>query len=232
MLLRFAELPSTNDEVMRRASEGAGEGLWVLTDVQTRGRGRQGRDWSNAQGGNFFGSTLIRVQRDDPPAQTLAFVAGVAAREALAKHAPATALKWPNDLLIDGRKLAGILLERRDETIVAGFGINLASHPSDTETPATDLRSAIGVTIAPELFCETLAESLSAWLIRWRGQGFAPVREAWLANCTGLGQRIRARLPQETLTGLFSDIASDGALILQLDNGSQRVVHAADVFGL
>src|SRR5438093_256869 len=125
---------STNDEVALFAREGAPEGLWLRAEQQTGGRGRQGRTWLSPPG-NLYASTLVRLTAGDPPAATLSLVAGVALHQVTQAYAPEVPLqlKWPNDLLANGAKLAGILLERHEDAVIAGFGVNLAEYPTDLE---------------------------------------------------------------------------------------------------
>ncbi|WP_443208552.1 biotin--[acetyl-CoA-carboxylase] ligase [Sphingomonas sp. PAMC 26621] len=139
-------------------------------------------------------------------------------------------LKWPNDLLIDGAKISGILLERTGDAIVVGIGVNLAHHPTNTDRLATSL-AAHGATPDPADFAETLADSFARWLGIWRGQGLAPVRSRWLERAHPIGTALTARLPDGSATdGLFNGLDSDGALILRLADGTARVIHAGDVF--
>lgn len=139
-------------------------------------------------------------------------------------------LKWPNDLLIDGAKLSGILLERSGDAVVIGFGVNLAHHPQALDRPATSL-AAQGAAPDPALFAETLAEGFSRWLARWRGEGIAPVRDRWLARAHPPGTALTARLAEgAAIDGLFDGLDSTGALILRLADGGRRVIHAGDVF--
>ena len=139
-------------------------------------------------------------------------------------------LKWPNDLLIDGAKISGILLERTGDAIVVGIGVNLAHHPTDTDRRATSL-TAHGATPDPADFAETLADTFARWLSIWRGQGIAPVRSRWLERAHPVGTALTARLPDGSATdGLFNGLDGDGALILRLADGTARVIHAGDVF--
>lgn len=213
------------------AAGGAGEGLWLRAHRQTSGRGRQGRHWVSPAG-NLFASTLVRMRPTDPAAATLALVAAVALEEAVSVFLPGgrVTLKWPNDLLVDGAKLSGILLERSGDAVVIGFGANLAHHPDDLDRPATSI-AAHGTAPDPHVFVETLAESFARWLGRWRGEGLGPVRERWLARAHPRGTALTARLSDgEAVDGLFDGLDSQGALILRLADGAARVIHAADVF--
>jgi len=139
-------------------------------------------------------------------------------------------LKWPNDVLVDGAKLSGILLERTDDAVVIGMGVNLAHHPDLPDRPTTSL-AAHGTPVEAGEFAETLAESLARWLARWRSEGLAPVRQRWLDRAHPIGTALTARLPDGTAhDGLFDGLDGDGALILRLADGDRRVIHAADVF--
>jgi BirA family biotin operon repressor/biotin-[acetyl-CoA-carboxylase] ligase len=139
-------------------------------------------------------------------------------------------LKWPNDLLIDGAKVSGILLERTDDAVVIGVGVNLAQSPVLPDRPTTNLADH-GASVEPGTFLETLAASFDRWLGRWRGEGLAPIRQRWLERAHPVGTALTARLPDgEAIDGLFVGLDTDGALILRVASGERRVIHAADVF--
>jgi len=169
---------------------------------------------------------LVRLRAGDPPAPTLALVAAVALHEVAAIYAPGTRIKWPNDLLFDGAKLAGILLERHGDAVIVGFGVNLAHHPAVVDSPATSLAALAGTAPEPSLFLEILARNFSRWLPIWRERGLAPVRAAWLAAAHPLG----TALVTGECEGLFEGLDESGALRLRLADGSLRVIHAGDVF--
>lgn len=210
------------------ARSGASEGLWLRAERQTQGKGRQGRAWASPEG-NLYISTLVRVRPGEPSPATLALVAAVALEEAVALFGVPPMLKWPNDLLVSGAKLSGILLERIDDAVILGFGVNLAHHPTDTDRPATSI-AAHAPAPDPEVFAETLAEIFARWLSRWR-DGIAPIRERWLARAHPIGTALTARLADGTsVDGLFDGLTSDGALSLRLADGSHRAIHAGDVF--
>ena len=238
------------------ARSGVVEGVWLRAERQSSGRGRMGREWVSPVG-NFYGSTVVRLRPSDPVAASLAFAAAVALEEAVSTFlcscegrslgsssgTPGTlgsclrrstagglALKWPNDLLLDGAKLSGILLERTDDAVVIGMGVNLAHHPDLPDRPTTSL-AANATPVDPAQFAETLAESFARWLARWRGEGLAPVRTRWLERAHPIGTALTARLPDgSAIDGLFHGLDGDGALILRLADGTARVIHAADVF--
>lgn len=241
----LAETGSTNADLIHLARTGAEEGLWLRAERQTAGRGRLGRDWVSPVG-NLHASTLVRLRATDPAAPTLALVAAVALEETVALFlrdggTPASSsssgrdgtglrLKWPNDLLLDGAKLSGILLERAEDAVVIGIGVNLAHHPDLPDRPTTSL-AAHGATVDPAMFLETLAESVARWLARWRTEGLAPVRQRWIDRAHPIGTALTVRLPDGGATdGLFDGLDADGALILRLASGERRVIHAADVF--
>lgn len=209
----------------------ASEGQWLRAERQTAGRGRLGRPWVSPAG-NCYASTVVRLRPADPPAATLAFVAAVALDEAVRVYLPAVGgltLKWPNDLLVEGAKLSGMLLERTGDTVVLGIGVNLAHHPDLPDRGTTSL-TAHGVEVAPDAFLETLAEAFSRWLGRWRGDGFTVVRRRWLERAHGIGTPLTARLPHGgSITGLFDGLDADGALLLRLADGTRHVMHAGDV---
>lgn len=225
MIRTVAETGSTNDDLAARARDGAAEGAWLRAERQTAGKGRHGRAWQSPPG-NFYASTIVRLQPGDPPAPTLALVAAVALHEVVAAHAPQVRIKWPNDLLADGAKLSGILLERQGDAVIIGFGVNLAHHPQDTDRPATSLAALAGVTTDPEAFLEMLAEAFARWIARWRSEGIDPVRRHWLAAAHPVG----APLSTSEGEGLFDGLDEDGALRLRLADGTLRVIHAGDVF--
>ncbi|WP_293991629.1 biotin--[acetyl-CoA-carboxylase] ligase [Sphingomonas sp.] len=225
-----AETGSTNADIIALAATGLEEGVWLRAERQTSGRGRQGRAWVSDTG-NLYASTLVRPRPSDPPAATLALVAAVALEEAVGAYIMGAAvLKWPNDLLIDGAKLSGILLERAGEAVVIGFGVNLAHHPTDTDRVATSL-AAYDVAVDPVDFIETLADAFGRWVERWRGEGIDVVRRRWMTRAHSIGAALTARLPDgSAIDGLFDGLDSDGALILRLADGTRRVIHAGDVF--
>ncbi|MBO9712074.1 MAG: biotin--[acetyl-CoA-carboxylase] ligase [Sphingomonas sp.] len=216
--------------MLELARSGAAEGLWLRAERQTAGRGRQGRDWESPAG-NLYASTLVRVRDGEPPAATLALVAAVALDETVRLFAPELplSLKWPNDLMVNGAKLSGILLERAGDGVVVGFGVNLAHHPEGMLRATTSIAAHAPAPDA-QVFAEALAEVFARWLSRWR-EGIAPVRERWLARAHPRGTALTARLSDgNSVDGLFEGLDSQGALILRLAGGETRAIHAGDVF--
>jgi BirA family transcriptional regulator, biotin operon repressor / biotin---[acetyl-CoA-carboxylase] ligase len=225
MLSTVAETGSTNDDVAAMARAGAAEGLWLRAERQSGGKGRQGRGWASPPG-NLYASTLVRLQPGDPPAATLALVAAVALHEVCSLYAPTIVIKWPNDLMAGGAKLAGILLERGGEAVVIGFGANLAHHPSGLDRPVTSIAALAGTAPDAGAVVEALAEGFARWLRRWRGEGLAPVRDRWLAAAHPIGTALSAGGKE----GLFDGLDHDGALRLRLPDGSVQLIHAGEVF--
>jgi len=229
-----AETGSTNADMLFLARDGAEEGLWLRAERQSAGRGRLGRAWVS-EPGNLYATTLVRLRPADPGPASLALVAAVALHQTVAVFLPAdrpACLKWPNDLLLDGAKLSGILLERSGDAVVIGVGVNLAHHPHLPDRATTSLAAA-GAPVAAATFAEVLAEAFGRWLAIWRGQGLAVIRDAWLAAAHPIGTALTVRLPDgATLDGLFGGLDGDGALILRLASGERHVIHAADVFVL
>lgn len=223
---------STNADLIALASSGVEEGLWLRAEQQSGGRGRHGRAWVSPEG-NLYTSTLVRLRPSDPPPATLALVAAVALDEAMRAWLPDTvplAIKWPNDLLIGGAKLSGILLERSGDAVVIGIGVNLAHYPDLPDRPATSL-AAHGAAVDAASFLETLVDAFARWLGKWRGEGLASIRARWSERAHPSGTALTARLSDGSATdGLFERLNSDGALILRLADGTTRVIHAADVF--
>ena len=192
-----------------------------------------GRDWVSPSG-NLYASTIARLLPDDPPASSLAFVAGLAAHETIKLIAPDVAilLKWPNDVLsAKGEKLCGILLERSGDAIIAGFGINLISHPADIGRPVSDLGALGANPPAAQAVCEILADQFASRLQQWRQQPLANLLRAWEAAAHPNGTALRVNLPDgEQIDGLFAGLSDDGALRLRLADGEIRAIHAADIF--
>jgi len=223
-LAAFDEIGSTNDEAKRLAAGGVAEGQVVWAKRQSAGRGREDRSWDSADG-NLFCSILLRP---GGPVPELSFAAGIAAAEALFDGG--VSLKWPNDVLLNGRKVAGILLEGSADWMVIGIGINLVSHPEGTPFPATSLQAETGRIEQPAAILENLCMRLASWYRLWKGNGFAPVREAWLGYAHPPGTELIARTPTSTTKGRFKDLDEDGTLILETPDGRLHRVAAGDVY--
>jgi BirA family transcriptional regulator, biotin operon repressor / biotin---[acetyl-CoA-carboxylase] ligase len=209
------------------ADQGAVEGEWLVALAQKAGKGRQGRQWQSVAG-NFFGSTLVALRPGDPPAPALSLAAGLALIEAVEAVAPDASLllKWPNDLMLGGAKLAGILLERSGDRIVAGFGVNLAFAPA-IEGRAT---ISLGGAITSQAFAPMLAASFARILAAWRASEPASFARAWLERAHAIGTPLEVHVnTNERVTGTFEGIEPDGAMRLRLGDGRIEVVRAGDV---
>jgi BirA family biotin operon repressor/biotin-[acetyl-CoA-carboxylase] ligase len=231
------ELDSTNAEARRRAEAGEAGPLWITAARQSAGRGRRGRAWST-QSGNLAATLLTTT--DAPPAEAaqLSFVAALAAADlADTCLGPGAArLKWPNDVLVHGRKAVGILVEsglRADGRLwlAVGIGVNLAHFPDDVDRPATSFAEHMaGRPPKPLDALEVLATRFEIWRKLWATQGFAPVAAGWTSRAHGLGQPCEARLPNRTVSGVAEGLDSDGALRLRLQDGALERITAGDVF--
>jgi len=235
-LLELDEIDSTNEEARRRAVAGEQRPLWIAASRQSAGRGRRGREWQSSPG-NLFATLLLRPEKPAGECAQLSFIAALAVSDMLAQFAPhaSLALEWPNDVLVSGRKIAGILLESESGAdgmaawLAVGVGVNLAIFPEDTEFPAISL-AALGAALpAPKDALLHLAAAFAKWYEVWRAAGFAPVREGWLARASGLGSRIRVRLANEEIIGVFQGIDESGALLLGLPGGLTRAIAAGEV---
>ena len=225
---------STNAHALRLGAPAAP--AWVLAQEQTAGRGRRARAWASPRG-NFHASLLLAP--DEPPA-TIAlrsFAASLALRDAfetLTGTPQAFALKWPNDVLCNGAKIAGILLEANLPCLAIGIGVNLIAAPDpalleEGATPPTTLLAATGLRVTPEAFLDALAPAYQHWESLFQTQGFAPLRAAWLSHAARLGEPIRARTGSETHHGTFRGLDDTGALLLQTPQGL-KPIPAAEVF--
>ena len=237
--VRLGTVGSTNDEAARLAEQGAADGTLVTAEIQTAGRGRRSRDWHSPRG-NLYLSLIARPACAPHRASQLSFAAAVALGDALSPLLPAgveVAYKWPNDVLLNGRKAAGLLLEastvgERVAWVVVGVGVNVANHPESVgegALPATSLAAA-GARATPEDVAEAFAARFAMWRGRWETEGFEPVRAAWLARAFGLGRRVTVNLDGERFEGDFEAIDADGALLAALPSGERRRVTAAQVF--
>jgi BirA family biotin operon repressor/biotin-[acetyl-CoA-carboxylase] ligase len=231
-----AEIGSTNDAVKQRATEGAEAGLVLRADRQLSGRGRRGRSWTS-EPGNLYVSILLRPDKPATEAATLGFVAALAIGNLVrALVMQKVTLKWPNDVLVGGAKISGILLESggpdpaRPDWLVLGMGVNLRHHPDGTLYPTTDLIAAGGPALPPDRALELLLSEFRPLYRAWADGGFAALRDEWLRHAEGLGARIVAKLGGEEMAGTFAGIESDGTLLLATDTGVTRRIAAGDIF--
>jgi|DewCreStandDraft_4_1066084.scaffolds.fasta_scaffold00150_18 BirA family biotin operon repressor/biotin-[acetyl-CoA-carboxylase] ligase len=237
-LERHASLPSTNDRARTAAELGAPEGLWILADEQTAGRGRLGRSW-RSPAGNFHGSLLLRPDRPLAECATLSLVAALAvaeAVEALTAGRLRPRVKWPNDVLVGRAKFAGILPEAIGgadgscDALILGIGVNLAHHPEDLGRPATSLPALGEPAPRVEIFLEALCGPLGARYAAWREGGFAAVREAWLARAVGLGQPVRLAVGGVVHEGRLADLGRDGSILLESPMGCLERFGTGELF--
>ena len=231
---------STNAEAFRQAPHLTGP-CWFLAAEQTAGRGRRARAWSSPRG-NFYGTLLLHPT--EPPQQVAlrSFAAALALREALAAATGTTAgltLKWPNDVLMNGGKVAGILLESQGtgqgiSALAIGIGVNLIAHPDPAlveagAVPPVSVLSETGIRLSPEAFLAHLAPAYARWEAAFVAEGFAPLRAEWLAHAARLGERIVARTGTQTREGVFETVDAEGNLVLRMGDLT-LAIPAAEVF--
>ncbi len=223
---------STNVDMLALAEQGAPEGLWLRAERQSGGKGRMGREWASPVG-NLYASGLVRLRPTDPPAPTLAFVAAVALEQHLRTIAPAVPfqIKWPNDVMVDGAKLSGILLERAGSAIVIGIGVNLASYPELANRKTTSLSGLTMKDHDPAAFLDGLAKAFAQSVSLWREEGVAAILSHWEYRAHRVGTALTVSLPDGTsLDGTYDGLCNDAALRLRMANGSVQIIHAGDVF--
>jgi len=236
--LRFIHLKSvasTQDEARARYQSGDRGPLWVRADIQTQGRGRRERNWVSHTGN--LTATMLLPNTTDPSQSALhGFAASLAIADTLAAYAPKRpiTLKWPNDVLIGGAKISGLLIEREAKSLLFGIGLNLVSHPDDTPYPTTHLLAEVDAEALTdhgprptdvEGFLALLSKNVMQRIETLRRVGFEPIRLDWLARAHHVGKIVTVN----GLTGTFTDLAPDGALCLTLADGTTTRVHAGDV---
>ncbi len=236
-LVSLDAVGSTNVEALQLARRGDCGPVWVTAARQTAGRGRRGSAWSS-EPGNLYASLLVTDVAPPPHLPELCFVVALAVRDAICSVAPALApvlkLKWPNDLLLDGAKIVGILIEAErvgDATAtVIGIGINCAHHPQDTPYAATSL-GAHDAVITPAQMFKALSSAMIERIAMWnRGDRFAAIREEWLSCAAGIGGDIVVRLPNRQLSGKFESLDQAGRLMLRMPQGHLEAITAGEVF--
>lgn len=230
----LASVDSTNTRAKTMAAEGAPAGTLIVAHTQTAGRGRHGNSWQSMDG-NLFASVILRPDISAADVGQLSFLIAVALAETLSGLLPADAqmgLKWPNDILINHQKCAGILLESEASGaaklpwVVAGLGVNLAAAPDG----AIALPQAGAGVLTPEAFLDRFEPVLAQWYGRWQQDGFAPVQAAWMMHAINRGKEIRVRLTREELGGVFEGIDNTGALQLRLSDSSLRLISSGEVY--
>ena len=225
-LVRLGRVDSTQTVAFALAADGAADRTVVVAQAQTAGRGRHGRLWLDEPGASLLTSIILRPRLEPARLPTLSLAAGVAVVEALERVTGLKPrLKWPNDVLVDGRKLAGILLESRigpSPLVVLGIGVNLAQRvfPADLAERATSVRLATGRRVDADALLTALLESLDAWRTRLETEGWAPIRERWRALTETLGRRVSI----DSVEGVAVDVDEDGALIVAEGDVRRRVV--------
>lgn len=237
-LVALDTVESTNDEAARRAREGAEDGTLVWAREQTKGRGRMGRGFASPRG-NLFLSLVLRPDCGVAQAAELSFVAALAVGDAIGSVGPPLAevrYKWPNDVLLNERKVSGILLESHLtpqgtlEWLVLGVGVNVVSHPDNTSYPATNLRfEGAGSDVDDSLVLQSFCRHFLSWTNRWLEDGFAPVRQRWRSHAKGMGQAVQVVLGSETVRGIFAEVDERGGLVLETETGGRRTITAGDV---
>lgn len=242
-LLSYQELDSTNEEAKRLAEGGAAHGAFIWALQQTDGKGRRGREWVS-QDGNLFTSVLLSPDCELALLPQLSFVASVAVFDSVA---PLVQLnhpvhcKWPNDLLVNHKKLAGILLESfetfesadlRKRWVVIGLGMNIEHFPQDVEFPATSLKEAGVELVSAKIILSRFVHHFIHWYSQWEEQGFEPIQKYWRENCLGIGQKICVRSHEDEKEGIFEDLDADGNLLLRCQQGELHKISSGDVFPL
>ncbi len=234
----FDAIGSTNDEALAQVQAGGVSAHWAVAREQTAGRGRSGRTWSSPPG-NLYASLALANPCAPSRAAQLGFVAGLALHHAVTDVTGLTAdrlmIKWPNDLVLDRAKLAGLLVEgsvlQGTSYAVIGMGVNCATHPTDTPYAATDLATA-GAGVSVAMLFERLSARMAEALVLWdRGEQFALIRKSWLTRAAGRGETIRVRQGDSAREGIFRDIDAEGRLLLEGEGGLETVL-AGDVFFL
>ncbi len=228
----FPTLDSTSLEAKRRAALGEGGPLWIVALKQTAGYGRRGTEWLQEEG-DIAATFLFRAEATQERLPELSFVAALALADAVRRFAPRAdiSFKWPNDLLIGGAKIAGILLELVGEIplIALGCGVNVVTAPKGLAYPATRLLDFLGGPApAPRQFVETLDETFAFRRRQWAGEGFGAIRTEWLDRAAGLGRALRVETPAGVVEGVFEDLDISGALIVS-SNGERRTIAAGMV---
>jgi len=239
-VFHVAEIDSTNRGLIDLGKAGAEHGTVLVADHQTRGRGKGSRAWFSKPSGSLCVSVLIRTGRPIEEAPQLTLLGAVALWEAIAVHTGVTAgIKWPNDLLVDGRKICGILAEAHGnpagalDFVVLGFGLNLAieqaEFPEELRGSAASLSKLAGRPIDPIGFLDGFLASLKVWLPLWEAVGVASFATTWTRHAEHLGQMVLITDGDEPITARLLGLADDGALRILDETGTARLVHSGDI---
>jgi len=236
-LHRFDEIDSTNTEAKRLAAEGAPEFTVVLAGAQSAGRGRRGRAWASPPG-NLYSSVVLRPEATPLQGAQVSFVAALAVSDVARGLLPpmaAIACKWPNDVIVNGHKISGILLESsatagRLDWLVLGVGINVRHHPGFAGAyPSSTLADEGAADVDVDSLAALYLDALAGWYGKWRREGFGAVRAAWLDRALGLHGPAVVRLERDAIEGRFVDLDPSGALVVQTPSGERVTVAAGDV---
>lgn len=240
-LLSYDVIDSTNEEAKRLAEGGGSHGAVIWAKRQTAGRGRMGREWVSPEG-NLFVSILLAPEMDLSHCSQLSFIAAVATAEtleAMVSEPKDISCKWPNDILLRGKKLGGILLEsfviKHEEGaekrwLTVGVGINIDSYPEHVMYPATCLREAGVELVSAKIVLSRFIFNFIHHYDAWREKGFKPIQKAWLKRAYNVGKPIEVMMGDEAIAGTFDTIDEQGQLLVKLANGKIQPVHAGDVF--
>jgi BirA family transcriptional regulator, biotin operon repressor / biotin---[acetyl-CoA-carboxylase] ligase len=235
----FHSLDSTNTKAYQLAMDGAGEGEVIIAESQEKGKGRMGRQWFSPPFVNLYLSIILRPKILPHQASLMTLMAAIATTDAIQKYSGlAPSIKWPNDILLQDRKVAGLLNEILSETdrihfMILGIGVNLnmdkKTFPKEIRARATSLKIETGQTVSRKAFLQTLLQELEDWYTVFLKKGSFSVLNAWRDRTQIKGRQIKVVFPGETLKGVAVDIDSDGALILRTRDGSRRRILAGDV---
>ena len=238
-ILFFDEVDSTNDVAMQRGASGMAEGLVVLSEGQSHGKGRMGRTWVSPKNVNIYISILLRPDISPQYAPVMTMMSAISTARAITEVTGLeTTIKWPNDILIDRKKVSGILTEMNAEQerinyIVAGIGINVNMNkqdfPEDLRMPATSLAECLGKRVDRMNLLFTLIKILEQDYEELKNDGIKSIFRRWRKGCDILNRRIEVSLPDEKITGVAEDLTPEGGLVMRLDNREKRIIYAGDV---
>ena len=235
-LIEYDEIGSTNAAALEYSQRFDTGKLWITAKKQLLGKGSRGRSWVS-EPGNLYTSLLLLIDAAPEKLATLSFVTSIALFETLANFVPKDklALKWPNDILLNEKKVSGILLENHVSkppysAVIIGIGVNCQSNPADTRYAATHL-AAFGQSVDPAQIFDILAVEMDQWLNLWDdGNNFSLIRRHWLDRAAGIGEKIIVKMPQRHIEGIFEDIDLGGRLILKTAGGLHHTISVADIF--
>ncbi|MCP4394185.1 MAG: biotin--[acetyl-CoA-carboxylase] ligase [Alphaproteobacteria bacterium] len=240
-IIAFGSVESTNYVLKKLVSEGeATDGMVVIAQEQKAGYGRRSRKWHSPKGNLYCSALVAPSQRKGNDVTQLSFVVSVAAADAISKLSSGIDVqcKWPNDILINGKKVSGMLLETIGRTaiplqhIVIGTGINIDNAPTDIKDihyPVTSL-SDVGIEISVQEMLTRYLSSLKYWLDEWETNGFDKIKDFWLFHAKGIGEEIKINFGKNSMSGIFTGLDADGALLLRLSDGKERRITTGDVF--